>query len=525
MESKDILKYCIDQGMLIEPEVLSIFKETGDGDTVKLIIEKLKNRTHKRVITKTLFEENKDSMKEFFSTLPNENQKKLEKLKIKLGLKIEISKEYSTTQTNSEKSISELIELEDFHENVKVLSKAPKPFKTKIEFRDFVGNLRDRFNSLKNILQEHRDLDNLISISKLVKGKKSSIIGIVAEKRVTKNGNILFEVEDLTGKTRVLINQNKPDLYKLAEDITLDSVVGFIGSGSREIFFVNKLVFPDATIPEKKRAPKDEYAMFIGDLHYGSHLFLKEGFERFINYLSEENSSDIEAKKVKYLFIVGDLISGVGVYPSQIKDLEVDDLEEQFQGIANLLSRVRKDIKIIISPGNHDGVRLLEPQPLLDEKYAWPLYNLKNVIMTANPSNVNVAAHEDFSGFNVLTYHGFSYPYYANNVPRLIKDGMNKPEEIMKYLLRMRHLAPTHSSAQFVPFSQDELVIKEVPDIFVSGHSHKMGITSYNNILIISVAAWESETEYQRRKGNKPDFCKVPTLNLKTGAVKVLDFE
>ena len=42
---------------------------------------------------------------------------------------------------------------------------------------------------------------------------------------------------------------------------------------------------------------------------------------------------------------------------------------------------------------------------------------------------------------------------------------------------------------------------------------------------MISVSGWEEETEYQKRKGNTPDFCKVPMVNLKTGAIKILDFE
>ena len=42
---------------------------------------------------------------------------------------------------------------------------------------------------------------------------------------------------------------------------------------------------------------------------------------------------------------------------------------------------------------------------------------------------------------------------------------------------------------------------------------------------MISTATWEKQNKYQERMGNKPDFCKVPLLNLKTGQVKILDFE
>ena len=94
----------------------------------------------------------------------------------------------------------------------------------------------------------------------------------------------------------------------------------------------------------------------------------------------------------------------------------------------------------------------------------------------------------------------------------------------MKYLLKNRHLAPTHSSAQFSPSEKDGLLINEIPDIFVSGHIHKSAVAYYNNILVISNSCWEHLTSFQEKMGNKPDFCKVPLFNLKTRQVKILDF-
>lgn len=521
MNPKEILKFCIDRGLLIDPEVLSLFSEASDTESVKMIIEKLKSHTQRRIITKNLFVQNREQVNEFFLTLPKENQKKLEKMKIKLGLQIEISKEVS-----SEKKIyREAISGEEKEEDIKVLFK-PLLLQKKIEVDDFVKNLRNRFYEIKTILQEHAELDNLVSINKLSRDShRVSIIGIVSDKRVTKNKNLLFEVEDLTGKVKILVNQNKPELYKKAEEIALDSVMGFSGSGDMKIFFINNIVFPDSVILERKKSPVEEYALFIGDLHYGSKLFLRENFHKFIKYLNGKISNAREAEKIKYLFLVGDMVSGIGVYPAQEKDLEVDDIEEQFQGLAELLGKIRKDIKIIISPGNHDGVRMMEPQPQLDEKYAWPLYNMRNVILTGNPAYVNMGAKKNFSGFDVLTYHGFSYAFYANNIPSLVDKGLNAPEKIMAYLLKNRHLAPTYSSIQYFPSEKDELVIKKIPDILVSGHSHKCAVSNYNNTLLISTGTWEEETEFQRRKGNQPDFCKVPMFNLKTRAIKILDFE
>ncbi len=519
IDTKKILAFCVEKGFLLDEEVLNLLSETEDLESVKLVIESVRNATQKKIITREIFQD-KERTNNFFSSLPEQNQKKLEKLKIKLGLKIEISKEViSDVQEKSNKDLKE-------EANVRVLSNYSYVGK-KLSVPDFVNYYRNRFSETRNFLQESPQLNNLISIGKISgSGQGISIIGIVSNKRVTKNKNLLFEIEDLTGRIKVIVNQNKKDIYEKAEEIALDSIVGFKGSGNREIFFVNDIIFPDATIPERKKANVEEYALFIGDLHFGSKLFLEDSFLKFVDYLNGKIPNTPEVENIKYLFIIGDVVTGVGNYPNQERDLKIAGLEEQFMALAKILDKIRKDIKIIISPGNHDGVRLMEPQPLLDEKYAWPLYDLENVTLTTNPSYVNIGANDSFIGFDVLTCHGFSFPYYANNVSRLMaKKAMNSPDLIMKYLLRNRHLAPTHASAQFFPSEEDDLVIKNVPDIFVSGHTHKNAVTYHNNILLISISCWEGMTPYQEKFGNEPDHCKVPMLNLKTREVKILDFD
>ena len=146
MDPKEILKFCIERGLLIEPEALNMLIETGDSESVKLIIEKLKDSMQKRIITKSLFEQNKEKVVQFFSTFPKENQKQLEKLKIKLGLEIEISKEVSKEVLRDvlhTEPIS-VVEIknpeEDSNQDVRVLLQ-PEEVKKKIEVEDFVKNL------------------------------------------------------------------------------------------------------------------------------------------------------------------------------------------------------------------------------------------------------------------------------------------------------------------------------------------------------------------------------------------------
>ncbi|MDO8623550.1 MAG: metallophosphoesterase [archaeon] len=516
METKEILGFCLEKGLLLDKDLLEMFSES-DFETSKLIIEKIGQCTQKRILTRSIFNEEKERVNQAISMLPEENQKRIEKLIIKLGLSISISKEVSIEKKDIQHTFEE--------GEVKIVSMNPT-LSRKIEVKDFVKYFRSRFMEMKGILQEHSELNNLISIDKISGNRQGfSLIGIVFNKRTTKNQNVLLEIEDLTGKITALINKNNEELLKKVDGLALDSIIGLKCSGSREIVFVNDIIFPEALLFERKKSTQEEYAVFTGDLHVGSDKFLEESFLKFIDYLNG-NTDSKESEKIKYLFIVGDLIAGVGIHPEQEKELKILDVEGQYNKAAELLGKIRKDIKIIISPGNHDALRIMEPQPLLDEKYAWALYDLKNVILTNNPSLVNIGSRKGFSGFDVLTYHGYSFHYYCNNISPLIKEkAIHAPEKVMAFLLKNRHLAPTHSSTLYFPSENDPLLINKIPDIFVSAHTHKSAVAYYNNILTISSSSWESKTAYQEKMGNEPDFCKVPLFNLKTRAIKILDFE
>lgn len=526
MNSK-ILKLCFEKGLLVDDEVLNILSETDDLNSLKIIMEKIKNNTSERVITKKTISKNKEILTQALSSLSSEESNEIKKVKVKLGLSIEISEEIQKKKIE-DKNVDKFEKQKHFFESpVKVLSDISIKDK-KLEVKDFVHYFKNRFTEFRDYLQENSSLNNLVSINK-ISGSKSnlSVIGLVSDKRVTKNKNIMFEIEDLTGKIKIVISKDKKELFEKAEDVCLDSVLGFKCSGNREILFANDIIFPEAFLNERKNSNIDENAVFIGDLHFGSNKFLKKSFLNFVDYLNGNvPGTEQEVNKIKYLFLVGDLVAGIGVYPNQENELEIKDLEEQFIELSDILKKIRKDIKIIISPGNHDGVRLMEPQPLLDEKYAWPLYEMSNVVLTPNPCLVNIGANDNFSGFNVLTYHGFSYFYYVSNISKLIsKKAANSPEDIMKYLLKFRHLAPTHGSSQYFPGGDDFYYLKKIPDIFISGHTHKSAVSYFNNILIISVSSWEELTAYMEKSGSKPDHCKVPMLNLMTREIKILDFE
>ncbi|MBU2612204.1 MAG: metallophosphoesterase, partial [Nanoarchaeota archaeon] len=363
MEKAELQKICLEKNVLLDSSFAKIFSSLEEISLVLFLIEKIKLLTGKKFFNESLLKQNASKIKKFVKEFSEIKRIDSSLVLKKMGLgnfKDEISSKKEDLSSGRVKIVS------SFNTEGK-----------KFEVKDFVTHFRNRYEEIKLFLQEKKELENLVSINKLSQDRqKFSVIGMVYDKRITKTKRVLLEIEDLTGKMRVLINPDSEEIAKKCEDIPLDSVLGFRGTGSSEILFANEIIFPEAGLEERKKSPVEEYAAFIGDVHFGSKKFLEKDFKKMVDYLNGEVPNTPEALKIKYLFIVGDLITGVGNYPDQERDLNFLDLEAQFEKIADILGDLRKDIKIIISPGNHDGVRLMEPQPLLNEKYAWPLYEL-----------------------------------------------------------------------------------------------------------------------------------------------------
>lgn len=398
---------------------------------------------------------------------------------------------------------------------------------------DFVQYFKKRYEALKGILILREQLQSSLSINRiLTKPAKESValIGLVKEKNITKNGNIMFTIEDVTGEIKVLVTKTKEDVYENASEVMLDEVIGITGVTGNKIVFSNNLFFPDISVSnELKKAPEESYVAFISDIHVGLNLFLEKDFENFITFLNGEYGTKVHqdiASKLNYLFLVGDLVEGIGIYPDQEKDLYIKDVTLQYDKLVEYLRKIPKRIKIIVCAGNHDPLRLAEPQPPLDKKYASKLYEMDNVIFVSNPAVVNIHSSKDFVGFNVLMYHGGSFPYFADNISTIRgKGGQKRTDLIMKYLLQRRHLAPTHGSTLYVPESSfDPLVIDSVPDFFVSGHLHTLTTANYRNVTLINCGCWAEQSADMERRGIVPEPSKVPIVNLKTREVKILNF-
>jgi DNA polymerase II small subunit len=399
--------------------------------------------------------------------------------------------------------------------------------------QDFIAHYMRRLTDIEAMLRNRTEMQGIMSIQRILQKKDKSqvaLIGIVSDKSTTKNGNIIFTLEDATGKISVLVSPKKPELFEIAKELVNDEVIGCVGANSDKIVFASTIIIPDVPIQKELKKSEDEvYAIFLSDIHAGSKKFLSEELQKFVSWLNGDVGNDKQkevAQKICYIFIAGDIVDGVGIYPNQENELQITDIYRQYEEAAKFIGQIPQRIRVILCPGNHDAVSLSEPQQPLPKNYAKPLWDLPNVTMVSNPSLVNIHSSETFSGFDVLMYHGYSFDYYVANVDAIRNaGGYDRADTIMRFLLRRRHLAPSHKSTLYFPDPEkDSLVIDIVPDFFITGHIHKCSVSNYRNITMICGSCWQSKTSFQEKVGHHPEPCRVPIVNLHTREVKILKF-
>ncbi len=418
-------------------------------------------------------------------------------------------------------------------EDIKIQFSYKENNSKKRDIQDFVSYFNCRYKSIEKILRNRQELGGITTISRVLNKKDKetlSIIGLVNDKRITKTGNLMITLEDPTGEIKTIIHKNRQDLFEMSKSVVLDEIIGIVGVNSEGLIFVNAILFPEVPVnKEFKKSPEENYAVFLSDLHIGSSKFLPEEFNKFLQWINggvdSERHKEI-AKKVKYIFIIGDLVDGVGIYPNQEKELDIKDIYEQYNECARLLKKIPKSVKLIMCPGNHDSVRISEPQPAFLKEFSAPLFSIPNAVLVTNPSLVTIDIQNNFSGFDVLMYHGYSFDYYIANVDSIrTQGGYDRADLVMKFLLQKRHLAPSHTSTLYLPDSNmDPLVIERVPDFFATGHIHKSSVSNYRNITLLSGSCFQAKTAFQEKVGHHPEPARVPVINLQTREVRILRF-
>ena len=391
----------------------------------------------------------------------------------------------------------------------KIIQDTSKKSYTSGEIENLISYFKSRYEKLANILSKRPELRNYTKIADIDDSQDSlSLILMIKEIRTSKNGHKIIEAEDETGSISILFSNKKEELFKQADKLVRDEVIGVIANKSDDSNFAfgQEIIYPGVLrIPDKQM---DFGIVFLSDVHIGSLTFLEDAFQRFIDWINCEYGDEEQrrvAEDVKYLIIGGDIVDGIGVYPNQDKELAIKDITEQYNEAARFLGNIRSDIKIIIAPGNHDASRVAEPQPAVPEEYAKALYELDNVEFISNPGVVSL------DGINVLIYHGRSF----DDLVMAVKDfEYEKSDIIMEELLQKRHLAPIYGErTPLASELEDYLVIDEVPDVFHTGHIHINSYRRFKGVHLINSGTFQTQTEFQKIYNINPTPAEVPILH------------
>lgn len=373
---------------------------------------------------------------------------------------------------------------------------------------NFSEYFHSRYETIREIFEERglhpRPVDALTGRKG---GEDVVVIGMVTQVWTTQAGNRLVELEDTTGLTRAVFTDEQPQ--EKSQEVVPDEVIAIEGqlSDDGDIIFGDDLHFPD--VPPRNRTnttDRDVKAALISDPHFGSTEFAYDRWDGFVDWVREEE--DLE-----YILVAGDMVEGIGVYPGQRDELFVDDIYLQYKLCAEAFKELPDDVTIICSVGNHDSVRLEEPQPTIRDEFQE--YFADNVKFIGNP------AYVDLEGVSFLLYHGMSINPLLGYLP---EGDIQDPESAMVPLLRKRHLAPMYGDVRIAPEEEDYLVIDEVPDVFHAGHVHTFGRERYNNVEVVNTGTWQKQTDFQKAKNVEPDVGYAPVINLGNFEMEILKF-
>jgi DNA polymerase II small subunit len=382
---------------------------------------------------------------------------------------------------------------------------------------DMVNLFSERFEYLHRVISKDLGFKRTYKIAELNKQKMAfknrpcNVIGIVVDIRRTKSGGRMVELEDKTGRITVFVRKEDP----AAGTLLLDDVIGVTGKFSEDgrMFWTDRVQYPEVLPNNQNKGGLDFDPVsiaFASDIHMGSTKFLEKDWDRMMEWMNSEHHV---AKNIKYFVLSGDIVDGVGVYPGHERNITMLDVYDQYEFCARKLDELPEHITPIILPGNHDAVRPAEPQPQLE-----PLIQQRfnSAVHVGNPARI------DLSGIDVLSYHGKGID---DMVPRMAHVTYERPAEAMKEMLKKRHLAPMWGERNALsPEEEDQMLIREQPDLFVTGHTHAHQMEWYRGIPLVVSSTFQGETDFMQMLGYKPKMGLLSVYNIQNREMKAFNF-
>lgn len=366
-----------------------------------------------------------------------------------------------------------------------------REYKCVPSFEGFLELYRDRYCKIRAMFG-----GDAVSLSDA--GPGDFCVVMISE--IIRKGKVL-KVMDYSMMRDIIV----PDEYR-NYPYTVGSVIGIKFKEGVNDLEVEEILLPDVPYPRKERKSSEHVlAVFTSDIHVGSEKFNESSFRRFTRWLAgdcEDKKLRDLAKGVRYVFIAGDLVDGVDVYPEQYNEITIYSYEEQYNYLGELLEIPREDLKIFAIPGDHDYSIPYLPQLPVARTVSNKLYE-RGVEMLSNPAYV--VAH----GVHILLYHGKS----LNEIMQVSSIPIQHPAKGMEAMLKLRHLSP--SGVPVAPLKEDHLTITEIPDIFHAGHMHINEIGMYRGVLLINAGTFQGLTRYQKERGISPTVGQPVIVDLK----------
>jgi len=385
--------------------------------------------------------------------------------------------------------------------------------------KQLIKNLTFRLITLRNDIIKNYKLQGYINVNKIPSlTGEYYVIGLVVDKKITKD-KAYIEIEDLSGRIGLYLNNEDDYLKHKAEILPLDSVIAakIIARRNKTPMLIN--ILQPTVIPNKINVKnQDVYVILTSDFHIGSREFLYDKYEEFIHILRGETDDEkikYIVSKIRCLIVAGDIVDGIGVYPSQEEDLVIEDIYNQYEEAYRLLRKLPSKIKIVVIPGNHDASTKAIPRPPIFKEYAEKMYLDNRFILCGDPAYLSVC------GVNIFVSHGDFINDLFATTPGLTQE---KVADALEILLSCRHMAPTYGlQTRIMPYEDDPLLIPEDVNILHCGHIH---IFDYKHIgkdlLLVNSGTWQKQTKYQMDIGMKATPGIVPIVNLKDLKIHLL---
>jgi len=400
-----------------------------------------------------------------------------------------------------------------------LLTSIDEAYRVEGSMAEFQQYFLSRYHSVRRILERRRlNFIPAAEVYALKDGEEAQLVGML-QSRQEYGGGVRLELDDPSGTVTVYASRKNISLYQQASELLNDVVVGVRVRRVGNILSLRDILYPDIEENNQQTyTPINVAVCLISDVHVGSKHFLRDIFEKFLDWLNR--GRDGEVKKVRYLVINGDLVEGVGVYPGQERDLVYRNVEEQLAEAGRLLGEVPERVEVFFIPGNHEPVRKALPQPPLQERYRVFFSSVSRINFTSNPVSLVVENR------NLLIYHGQGLDEVIQSMPDVSYSNLRTTaSKVITSLLRFRHLAPVYGgNTQLLPTHEDRLVVSEKPYLLHTGHIHVTVNTVYHGVKVVNTGAWQDQTDYQKAAGLEPVVGYAALLDLGNNSVAMKYF-